>query len=71
MQELALGKLSSLGELRRGDLVFWKGHVAIACDGDTLLHANAHHMAVAIEPASDAIDRIKAAGSEITSIKRI
>ena len=71
MQELALGKLSSLGELRRGDLVFWKDHVAIACDGDTLLHANAHHMAVAIEPASDAIDRIKAAGSEITSIKRI
>ena len=51
MQELALGKLSSLAELRRGDLVFWKGHVAIARDGETLLHANAHHMAVAIEPA--------------------
>ena len=36
MQELALGKLSSLAELRRGDLVFWKGHVAIARDGETL-----------------------------------
>ena len=71
MQEMALGKLSSLGELRRGDLVFWKGHVAIARDGETLLHANAHHMAVAIEPASDAITRIKAAGSEVTSVKRI
>ena len=54
MQELALGKLSSLAELRRGDLVFWKGHVAIARDGETLLHANAHHMAVAIEPAAEA-----------------
>ena len=71
MQELALGKLSSLGELRRGDLVFWKGHVAIARNGDTLLHANAHVMAVAIEPAQAAIARIKAAGSEVTSVKRI
>src|SRR3974390_1469524 len=42
MQELALGRLSSLGELRRGDLVFWKGHVAIARDSETLLHANAY-----------------------------
>jgi cell wall-associated NlpC family hydrolase len=71
MQELALGKLSSLGELRRGDLVFWKGHVAIARDTETLLHANAHHMAVAIEPAEQAIARIKAAGGEVTSVKRI
>ncbi len=71
MQELALGKLSSLGELRRGDLVFWKGHVAIARDSETLLHANAHAMAVAIEPAAKAIARIKAAGSDITSVKRI
>jgi cell wall-associated NlpC family hydrolase len=71
MQELALGKLSSLGELRRGDLVFWKGHVAIARDRETLLHANAHHMAVAIEPATDAIARIKVAGSDVTSVKRI
>jgi hypothetical protein len=71
MQELALGKLSSLGELRRGDLVFWRGHVAIARDGKTLLHANAHHMAVGIEPADEAIARIKAAGSDVTSVKRI
>jgi cell wall-associated NlpC family hydrolase len=71
MQELALGKLSSLGQLRRGDLVFWKGHVAIARDGETLLHANAHAMAVAVEPAAEAIARIKAAGSEVISVKRI
>jgi cell wall-associated NlpC family hydrolase len=47
---------------RRGDLVFWKGHVAILLDPDTILHANAHHMAVAIEPLSEAIARIEAAG---------
>jgi cell wall-associated NlpC family hydrolase len=71
MQELALGTVSSLSQLRRGDLVFWKGHVAIARDPETLLHANAHHMMVAIEPVADAVARIKAAGSEITSVKRI
>lgn len=50
------------GERRRGDLVFWKGHVAILLDPDTILHANAHHMAVAIEPLAEAIARIEAAG---------
>ena len=48
---------------RRGDLVFWKGHVAILLDADTILHANAHHMAVAIEPLAEAVARIEAAGS--------
>jgi len=71
MQELVLGKLSSLASLRRGDLVFWQGHVAIARDAETLIHANAHHMAVAIEPASQAIARIKAAGNDVTSVKRL
>lgn len=47
---------------RRGDLVFWKGHVAILLDADTILHANAHHMAVAIEPLAETIARVEAAG---------
>ena len=71
MQELALGKLSTLGELRRGDLVFWKGHVAIARDPETLIHANAHHMMVAIESVADAVARIKATGSIVTTVKRV
>jgi hypothetical protein len=71
MQELALGTLSPLGSLRRGDLVFWKGHVALARDGETLIHANAHHMMVASEPVASTIARIKAAGSEVTSVKRL
>jgi cell wall-associated NlpC family hydrolase len=32
--------------LLRGDLIYWKGHVAIAIDGDTIVHASGHHMAV-------------------------
>ena len=49
-------------ERRRGDLVFWKGHVAVLLDAETILHANAHHMATAIEPLAEAIARIEAAG---------
>jgi cell wall-associated NlpC family hydrolase len=71
MQELALGKPVSRGDLRRGDLVFWKGHVAIARDGETLIHANAHHMMVAIEPVAAAIARIKTAGSDVASVRRL
>jgi cell wall-associated NlpC family hydrolase len=55
---------------RRGDLIFWKGHVAIVRDAETLIHANAFHMAVAIEPITEAIERIRTAGSEVTSVRR-
>lgn len=74
MQEAALGTaLSSLQwqDLKRGDLIFWKGHVAIVRDQSTIIHANAYHMATAIEPTEAAIARIKAAGSDVTSIKRL
>lgn len=49
--------------LARGDLIFWAGHVAIAVDDGRLIHANAHHMAVAHEPAAEAAGRIAQAGS--------
>jgi cell wall-associated NlpC family hydrolase len=71
MQELALGKSSLLADLRRSDLIFWKGHVAIARDGETIIHANAHHMMVAIEPTAAAVARIKATGNDVTSVRRI
>ena len=71
LQEQHLGARVAFSDLRRGDLVFWKGHVAIARDGDTLIHANAHHMAVTIEPVVEAVARIKAAGSEVTSVRRL
>jgi hypothetical protein len=75
MQEPALGSAlvnpHELTQLRRSDLLFWKGHVAIVRDEATLLHANAHHMAVAFESISSAITRIRAAGSEVTSVRRL
>ncbi len=75
MQEQALGSpvtaATDRSNLQRGDLVFWTGHVAIVRDRATFLHANAFHMAVAIEPIGAAIARIRSAGSEITSVRRI
>jgi cell wall-associated NlpC family hydrolase len=74
MQQASLGRTLDLAEaknLRRGDLLFWKGHVAIARDSKTIVHANAHHMATTIEGTAEAINRIKAAGNELVAIKRI
>jgi len=74
MQRNGLGSPLGLAEtarLQRGDLLFWKGHAAIARDSETLVHANAHHMATAIENTREAIARIKAAGSELLAIKRV
>lgn len=71
MQEAALGSRIAFSDLRRGDLLFWKGHIAIARDGSSLVHANAFHMAVTIEPLAEAITRIRAGGSEVTSVRRI
>lgn len=74
MQQEGLGRALSEAEtrhLRRGDLIFWKGHVAIVRDAATIVHANAHHMATAIENTNDAIARIKAAGSAVVATKRL
>lgn len=75
MQERALGRPlddpSDPQAYQRGDLVFWKGHVAIVRDDRTLVHANAHHMAVAIEPTVAAIRRIAESGGTVTSVRRL
>lgn len=57
-QQQALGRPVRLGELARGDLVFWRGHVGMMLDDERLIHANAFHMEVAIEPVAEAIARI-------------
>ena len=77
MQEKALGealdqKLIGSGGLRRGDLVFWKGHVGVMRDSETLLHANGYHMQAASEPLQSAIQRIAAKSfGQITSVRRL
>jgi cell wall-associated NlpC family hydrolase len=74
MQQEGLGRKLSPAEakkLKRGDLIFWKGHVAIVRDPDTIVHANAHHMTTVIEGTREAIARIKTTGSEIAAVKRL
>ncbi len=74
MQQTAIGQSLDTSEqraLRRGDLMFWKGHVAIVRDAESIVHANAHHMATVIEKTAEAVARIAAAGSEIDAIKRL
>ena len=74
MQQDSLGSAldpTQSKKLRRGDLIFWNGHVAIAHDATTIVHANAHHMATVIENTSEAIARIRGSGSEIVAIQRL
>ncbi|GLS46500.1 NlpC/P60 family protein [Methylobacterium brachythecii] len=74
MQEAALGEPLRLGldGLQRGDVVFWKGHVGLMLDAERLIHANGHHMTVAVEPLREAVERIaeKSFGA-VTSIRRL
>ena len=73
MQRDSLGSplgLDQSARLQRGDLLFWKGHVAIARSATSLVHATAFHMAVAIEPTAEAVARISASGGEVTSVRR-
>ncbi|MEM9676491.1 MAG: NlpC/P60 family protein [Pseudomonadota bacterium] len=57
-------------DLQRGDLVFWSGHVGMMVDSQTLIHANAHTMTVALEPLKEAIDRINYLYGQPTSYRR-
>jgi cell wall-associated NlpC family hydrolase len=71
MMEKSLGDSVSLSEVRRGDLVFWKGHMGVMLDETQFLHANAFHMAVAIEPLTEAMTRIEKVAGPVTAIKRL
>lgn len=74
MQEKSVGEPLNTGKdlrgLRRGDLVFWKGHVAIMVDAGTMIHANGHTMTVAREGLRDAVDRIGYLYGQPTSFRR-
>jgi cell wall-associated NlpC family hydrolase len=56
-QQQALGAAADPLALRRGDLVFWTGHVGMMLDRERLIHANAFHMQVSIEPLAEAVAR--------------
>lgn len=74
MQQAELGESQPLKQsnLKRGDLIFWKGHVAIMISALEMIHANAFHMSVETEPLKDAAQRIfESGGGSITAIKRL
>jgi len=74
MQQAAIGRAvdpSRPNALKRGDLIFWRGHVAIVRDAATIIHANAYHMATEIEPLAEALARIAKASGDVTSVKRL
>lgn len=72
MQEAALGVTIGRESLRRGDLVFWRGHVAIMISESHIIHATGHFMEVVVEPLATASARIEEAGAgPITRVARL
>lgn len=71
-QQKMLGAPVPVGSsYEKNDLLFWKGHVALVVETDLLIHANAHHMAVTLEPISEAIPRIAKSDGPISAHKRL
>jgi cell wall-associated NlpC family hydrolase len=71
-QQAMLGHEAAELALDRSDLVFWKGHVGMMLDGERLIHANGHHMAVVIEPLALAVARIESIeGRRPTAYRRL
>lgn len=69
--QMTLGT-DATGPYQRNDLLFWKGHVALVTDADTLIHANAHAMSTTYEPIDTAITRIAAQGDgPVTAHRRL
>ncbi|MEO0391201.1 MAG: NlpC/P60 family protein [Pseudomonadota bacterium] len=69
-QQQALGRAAT-GAVQRGDLLFWKGHVAIAVDDQTLIHANAYAMATVYEPLAQAVARIAETDGPVLARRRL
>lgn len=70
-QQQEMGAEIAAADFGRGDLVFWKGHVAIGLGYGHIIHANGHHMATAIEPLAEAVARISAGGSDPVAYRRL
>lgn len=75
MMEEILGKpldiTPDFSGLKRGDIVYWTEHMGVMLDAKRLLHANAFHMQVAVEPLTEAVARISGVAGAVRAIKRI
>ncbi len=61
---------SNLDAVQRGDLLFWKGHVAIAQSPDWMIHASGHHMEVVVEQIRRAVERTAEVNGPVLAILR-
>ena len=65
-------KKIELKNIRKNDLIFWKGHVAIAISKKNLIHAYGPLKRTVIMPIKKTIDRIyKTANLKVTGIRRV
>jgi cell wall-associated NlpC family hydrolase len=74
MQEAELGErlnADALDTLKRGDLLFWQGHVGVVQSPEWMLHASGHQMEVVIEPVRRAVERLAATHGPVTTIRRV
>lgn len=62
---------ASFSNLRRGDLIFWRGHVGMMSNATNLLHASARDLHVEIEPLAEAVARIRPIAGEVRSVRRL
>ena len=70
-QRDALGRALAQDEpARRGDLVFFPGHVGLMVDGARLIHANAFWMAVTVEPLAEVVARLAPSHADPISARR-
>jgi cell wall-associated NlpC family hydrolase len=74
MQATAIGQdlslTAGLPALRRGDVVFWPGHVAIMRDAATVVHATGHRLQVVFEPLSELLERQLRRNIDVSAIRR-
>jgi cell wall-associated NlpC family hydrolase len=74
MQEAELGdkvEKIELEAVKRGDLIFWKGHVGVVQSPEWMLHASGHQMEVVVEPVRRAVERLAATHGQVTTMRRI
>ncbi len=65
-------KKIKLHNIKKNDLIFWKGHVAIVLSKNKLIHAYGPLKKVVIMPIKKTIDRIyRTANLKVTGIRRI
>ena len=70
LQESVGQAIGEAGTLVAGDLLFWRGHVAMVASPDSIIHATGHVMSVIEEPMQQAIDRIAASGKPVIARRR-